>query len=153
MTFKLTRFCSLALILCTIGCGGTNLPVTVSVTGKVTYQDKPVDGAQVVLNNIDPAGKPASGITDAQGNFAVQTYVDPTAQARGAVPGSYKVTVTKTEKSSMSSTDMMNASAGGTKPVGPKNLLPEKYASVTTTDLPAEIKKGTSEVLKLELKD
>ncbi len=150
-----TRFigiCGLALILSSLGCRGQALPQAVAVTGTITYQSKPVAGAQVVLNSTDPAGKPASGTTDAQGKFAVQTYVDPATQVQGALPGNYKVTVTKVEKSTMSSEDMMKASSGK-KPVGPKHLLPAKYSSPATTDLPVEVKKGSNPPLALELKD
>ncbi|MDB5337455.1 MAG: hypothetical protein JWN70_3074 [Planctomycetaceae bacterium] len=152
MATRFIRICGFALILSSIGCRGQALPQTVPVTGTVVYQTKPVEGAQVVLNSTDPAGKPASGTTDAQGKFTVQTYVDPANQVKGAMPGNYKVTVTKVEKSTMSSEDMMKASAGK-KPAGPKHLLPAKYSSPATTDLPAEIKKGSNPPLVLELKD
>ncbi len=151
MVTKFSRFSGVALILAVMGCGGPSLPNAVSVSGTVSYQNKPVAGAQVVLNSTDAKGKPASGVTDAQGNFSVQTYVDG-AQANGAMPGSYKVTVTKTEQSTLSSEEMMKASSGG-KPVGPKHLLPEKYSSPATTTLTAEVKQGSSAPLKLELTD
>lgn len=147
------KLCCLGLILSASGCGGTKLPETVSVSGTVIYQSKPVEGAQVVLNNTDPAGKPAAGVTDAQGKFTVQTYVDPANQVRGAIPGSYKVTVMKIEKSTMSSEEMMKSAASGDKQAGPKHLLPVKYSNLATTDLPAEIKKGSAAQLTLELKD
>ena len=146
-----SRLGGVALILAAIGCGGPSLPNAVSVSGTVSYQDKPVAGAQVVLNNTDEKGKPASGVTDAQGNFSVQTYVDG-AQAKGAMPGSYKVTVTKIEQSTLSSEEMMKAASGG-NPAGPKHLLPKKYSSLTTTSLTAEVKKGSPAPLKLELAD
>ena len=151
MMTMFSRLSGMALILAVIGCGGPSLPNAVSVSGTVSYQNKPVAGAQVVLNNTDEKGKPASGVTDAQGNFWVQTYVDGV-QVKGAMPGSYKVTVTKTEQSTMSSEEMMKASSGSNA-VGPKQLLPKKYSSPTTTTLTAEVKKGGSAPLKLDLPD
>ncbi|MDB5391796.1 MAG: hypothetical protein JWM11_7442 [Planctomycetaceae bacterium] len=153
MTTRFIEICCLALIFNSMGCGGSGLPETVSVTGTVSYQGKLVEGAQVVLNNNDPAGKSAAGVTDAQGKFSVQTYLDPTHQATGAIPGQYKVTVSKLEKNTLSSEEMMKNAASGTKPAVPKQLLPEKYSSLATTDLPAEVKKGNTAPLTLELKD
>lgn len=152
MTTKFFGSCGLALLLAAIGCGGTALPETVSVSGTVSYQSKPVEGAQVVLNSADPKCKPAAGTTDSQGRFSVKTYVDPTAQAKGAMPGNYKITVTKLEQTTLSSEEQMKASSGG-KPAGPKHLLPEKYSSVENTDLTVEVKKGSTPALTLELKD
>ena len=151
MAATFSRLGGVVLILATIGCGGTKLPNAVSVSGTVAYQGKPVAGAQIVLINADEKGKPASGVTDAQGSFSVQTYVDAT-QVKGAMPGSYKVTVTKTEQSTLSSEEMMKAAAGG-KPASPKNLLPATYASPATTNLTAEVKQGKTVSLKLELTD
>lgn len=150
---NIVGICSLLMILSSIGCGGPKLPETVAVTGTVTYKSEPVEGAQVVLNSTDPNGKPATGITDAQGKFSVKTYVDPATQANGAMPGTYKVTVTKIEESTMSSEEMMKAAASGNKKAGPKHLVPEKYSNLATTDLPAEVKKGNTTPLALELKD
>ncbi|MEI8381080.1 MAG: carboxypeptidase-like regulatory domain-containing protein [Planctomycetota bacterium] len=131
----------LATVIAALGCGGSGLPETVSVTGTVTYQGNPVTDAQVVLNSTDPKGKPATGATDAQGKFTVQTYVSPTAQAKGAIPGQYKVTVTKIEQSKQSSEEMMKAASSG-QPAMPKNLLPKKYSVESSTDLTADVKKG-----------
>ena len=135
------RFVLFATVITALGCGGSGLPETIAVTGSVSYQGNPVANAQVVLNSTDPKGKPATGVTDAQGKFTVQTYVSPTAQAKGAIAGQYKVTVTKVEQASMSSEEMMKAASSG-QPVMPKSLLPKKYSSEASTDLTADVKKG-----------
>jgi hypothetical protein len=153
MVMIFSRYCCATLILTAIGCGsGTPLPETVPVTGVVSYQGNPVEGAQVVLNNTDPKGRPASGMTDVQGRFSLETYVDAANKAKGAMPGMYKGTITKVEQSTMSSEEMMKA-AGQNKPVGAKQLLPEKYGNLSKTDLNIEIKKGNNEPLKLDLTD
>ena len=54
----------LVLALSLVGCGGGPvIPETIPVKGTVTYQDKPVEGAQVLLSSSDPKGKPASAVT------------------------------------------------------------------------------------------
>lgn len=153
MAMMFSRYCCATLILTAIGCGsGTPLPDTVPVTGVVSYQGNPVEGAQVVLNNMDPKGRAASGLTDKQGHFSLETYVDAATRAKGAMPGEYKGTVTKVEQSTMSSEEMMKA-AGQNKPVGAKHLLPVKYGNLSTTDLIIKIEKGNKDPVKLDLKD
>mgnify|MGYP002625769447 CR=1 FL=1 len=57
---------------------------------------QPVADAQI---GFHPTGtgetKPASGMTDAQGRYTLNTYVKPGQQASGAMVGDYKVTVTQ----------------------------------------------------------
>src|SRR5436305_14453351 len=86
--------CVLSVLLSAYGCGssGHNLPKTVPATGVVTLDGKPVDGAQVVLV---PAGQEitgASGVTDSSGRFSLRAYPE----KDGAIPGEYKVQVSKT---------------------------------------------------------
>ena len=71
------------------GCGASG-PAMVKVTGTVTLDGTPVDGASVVFM---PAitGKPAQGKTDAAGKFALNT--DPSKPEDGAQEGEYIVTV------------------------------------------------------------
>jgi hypothetical protein len=82
----------LALTACCylVGCNGSN-PSTSPVSGVVTLDGKAVEGASVVFNPVDPALRPAMGITDAQGKYVLGTFK----ADDGAMPGQYKVTVTK----------------------------------------------------------
>jgi hypothetical protein len=92
--------CQLSLLLGCIalaGCGSGN-PSTVAVRGKLTYQGNPVSGANIILtrNSGDISkGEIAVGKTDANGQFELTTHFAGQAAAKGAVPGSYKVTVSK----------------------------------------------------------
>ena len=150
----LGRFSVLLLALSVLGCsGGPVIPETVRVTGTVTYQDKPVEGSQVLLSSTDPKGKPASAVTDASGHFAVTTFVEGATSTAGALPGSYQVTITKLDATSaLSGEDAMKAATSG-KATGPKNLLPEKYSKAGTSGLTVEVKKGATSPQKFELVD
>ncbi|MCA9030297.1 MAG: carboxypeptidase regulatory-like domain-containing protein [Planctomycetaceae bacterium] len=79
------------------GCSGggegaaERLP-TVAVSGKVTYQGNPVDGATVTFNpGKEPGKKAAFAVTNSEGEFTLTTYES----GDGAIAGKYFVTVSK----------------------------------------------------------
>jgi hypothetical protein len=77
------------LVLSQSGCGGKYKPVPVE--GIVTLDGKPVEAATVLFFREGGAGRPASGLTDAQGIFHMTTF----REDDGALPGDYRVVVTK----------------------------------------------------------
>jgi Carboxypeptidase regulatory-like domain len=123
----------------------------VKVTGTVTYQGKPVEGATVVFSP-EGKGRPASGRTDSSGRFQLTTL-----EANdGAMPGKYRVAISKFEGASSAATppsademakkftQMRGRAAvkgGAAKLGGAKNLLPVKYRSPKTSGLTAEVPK------------
>jgi hypothetical protein len=129
----------LTAVLVTVGCaGGTD------VSGKVTFQGKPVVYGTVVLIGSD--GIPRSGAIQPDGSF----------QVKGAKLGKAKVAVSSPPppgaakggrpKVGREAEDRAPADAG--EPVNPelaKNWvqLPDKYADATKSELTAEIKAGT----------
>lgn len=87
----LVGVCCLSLIV-VVGCNSNTLG-TVKVTGKLLLDDKPVEGAIVVFNPDNLAGRAASGRSDANGEFTLTTLE----HGDGAMPGAYKVAVSKFE--------------------------------------------------------
>jgi len=75
-------------IICLTGCGTSNSEY-VTVTGSVTYQGEPVEGATVAFRG-EGSAPPAIGVTSASGQFSLATGA-----SRGAKPGEHIVTVTK----------------------------------------------------------
>jgi hypothetical protein len=73
------------------GCGGSTFP---SVTGTVTLDGQPLDGAVVVFSPDGGAGggQVATGVTDSDGSFKMGTLK----LGDGVRPGKYHVTITKT---------------------------------------------------------
>lgn len=73
-------------------------PAVVPVSGIVSFEGKPLEGATVMFL---PKGEPgqgtllAFGLTDAEGRFRLRTNVGPKASYDGAVPGEYRVAVSK----------------------------------------------------------
>jgi hypothetical protein len=140
-----------AVLLSVTGCGdGTVKLGTVPVTGTVTQGGKPVEGAMVTFSP-DGRGHAAAGTTDASGKFSLTTQIS----GDGAVPGTYKVMVSKFEQTAQPMTaeddidaayaaaeaagQDISASGAGRPAAGPKNLVPDKYASPTTSGLTATV--------------
>ena len=82
---------AVALVLLPSGCGGKYKPVPVE--GIVTLDGKPLEGATVSFVPADGAGRPAGGLSDAEGVFQLTTFKEDD----GALPGNYRVVVRKTE--------------------------------------------------------
>lgn len=114
MSQRVKRIGTLAAIVLLAGCGGEKLP-TVPVKGTVTYNGKPLDGADVAFVPKDPegGGRGASGVTDSQGNFKLQTFLVGDKTAAGALPGEYLVSVSKREDITGRLRDTMAGGGGG----------------------------------------
>ncbi len=142
------------------GCGGkeeTGNEATTPVTGTVTYKGAPVADASVALTpdsppGPTPIGRGAFGRTNAEGKFTLMTFV----ADDGAVPGAYKVSVTKIEGQTSGGAetgadDYVDPGQG--PPPKPKHLLPEKYSKTNTSGLTATVVEGTPLELKFDLVD
>jgi hypothetical protein len=129
---------ALCLCLTAAGCKDSELELT-PVEGTVTLDGKPLAGAGVLFQP-EGGGRPATGITDAEGKFTLTTLE----QGDGAHVGMNQVSVTKEEI------------------VAPKRKLeegeweamklatPAKYASPNTSGLTVNVQPGM-EPVKLEL--
>lgn len=136
------------------GCGGgakipKDRPVPTKVSGIVSMNGAPVEGATVTLH---PTGKGygAFGTSDANGKFVLSTF----GNGDGAVSGDYKVSVKKLDIPS----DAPQPSPGDPgydpdpKPPAPKQLLPDRFADFTKSGLTANIGTEPMTDLKIELK-
>lgn len=130
----------LAVSLCAllVGCGDGK-PSAYPVSGVVTYQDKPVEGAQVIF--MTTGGRPAEGTTDTAGKFVLTTFD----KGDGALPGQHKVTIVKMVKP---------ANADPNNPyVALENALPKRYATTAETPLTEEVKTSGANEFKFSLSD
>lgn len=156
------------------GCGGggdvkVKHPDCSSAAGVVTYNDKPVEGARVMLISADTKknGWGCTGNTDAGGKFEITTSFAPSTQVKGIPPGDYSVLVTKIEK--LTTAEMEAAKKEGeenqkkiaagadpaslTNPGAPKNLVPAKYADEFKSDLKVKVEKAGNTNIDLKLAD
>jgi hypothetical protein len=132
------------------------------VSGVVTLNGKPVDGATVTFYAVgdEKEGRPAHGITNKEGEFRLSTM----GKEDGALPRRYKVVVTKfvptnpnlkvpdfpdtpEGREARSDFNYNNFEAKGIQPF--KNALPPLYGNSDTTPLEFTITESTA--VKLEL--
>lgn len=111
------------------GCGPAKPPVA-PVTGKVIYNGKPVPFGQVFFH--PNAGTQGRGTIQADGTFTLTTYQD----KDGAQIGTHKVRITSFEVQDPNGDPKRFAGGNG------KSLIPEKYTSLTTTELTKEVQAG-----------
>ncbi len=158
-----TLVASVASVVFLLGCSGTDkwaerLPETVEARGVVLLDGKPVEGASVVFVPVDPSGHQAYAVTDEDGEFELRAFP----AKSGAVPGKYKVTVSKTvetgeevaeELGGESETDEGPVDRATVKKAKQAwaNALPAKYANPKTSGLTAEIPPEGTDSLRIEL--
>jgi len=131
------RFIALSLLLLIVpGCGGQDRPKTVSVKGTVLYKGVALTDANVEF--VPESGRPASGTTDANGEFTLTTFEN----NDGVIPGQHMITVQKLQKNE--STDPYAEQ---------KSLIPTKYSQLRTTPLTQTVTDGENAPLKIELED
>ncbi len=138
----LFTFLVLTLSCCILnGCNsGPALPKTVPAEGLVTLDGTPVNGATVLF--IGETGEfNAHGQTDENGNFKVNSFD----QKTGAVPGKYKVEISKTIVEQGSEKE-------GETSVNLQYGLPKQYASFMTSGLTADLGEQGDTNMKFELK-
>ena len=133
-----------ALLLGIVGCQrGATGPTGYPVSGVVTYNGQPVDGAQVVFSPATPGEKlqAASATTDSSGRYQLS-----------AQPGEYVVMVMKYESPQAAAGgggEYQPPEEGQATPVA-KNILPGKYADSGTSPLRVRVEAKTNEI-NLEL--
>jgi hypothetical protein len=140
----------LVLAAVAVGCSQGNAIKTVPVSGKVTYKAQPVEGATVSFIP-DGDGRPAIAISGAGGAYRLMTLDVP-----GALPGTYTVTVRKSDipLESTKPVTMEEAVKMNTRPPPPpKELLPGRYADASKSPLKFEVKPGQNNTFDLLLAD
>jgi len=147
-------FVCLAALAFLVGCSKPSADVGATpVTGTVTLDGEPVEGASVAFAPQSAGGRAAAGLTDASGHFSLTTVQS----GDGAMPGTYLVTISKTEGAAIS-VDMPKDVSSMTPEEGAAylasvqemqkaslevtDLLPTKYKSPAESGLTAEVKQG-----------
>ncbi|HTK77536.1 MAG TPA: hypothetical protein VL371_19885 [Gemmataceae bacterium] len=128
----MTRRLRGGLLVCLLlGCGAAG-PKTAIVKGTVTYKGKPVPNGTVMF--IPASGQHATGEIRPDGSYALSSF----RPGDGAIPGKYKVVVVAMQ-------DMAGRLPEDRNPLPPP-IVPNKYSSIATTDLTAEVKEGENTI-------
>lgn len=154
--------CALSAVLASLcGCsgGGGDRPETVPVSGTVMYKGQPVEGATVSFW-AEGAPRPATGVTNAQGEFQLSMF----SANDGALPGENKITVSKVTggdapSSQVDQERLLNdpaalasmSTGGAPAPEGPKSELPEKYGDLKRSTLKETVSESEPNQFVLQL--
>ena len=150
-------FATLICVCCvlSVGCKKGGLQGLVPLSGTVTYNGEPVEGAQLTFAPDDAAnGRSALAKTEADGSFKAMTLVP----GDGIMPGSYKVAVRKMTEPPANGSDLpvntAEETSGNDKDADAESaknsrlkdevqdLLPMQYASPMTSGLTVTVEKG-----------
>lgn len=148
--------CLLFVPLALGGCGASGLPSTVPVTGTVTLDGTPVDGATVNLLS-DVGNRVASGKTDASGKFSLKTIVG-SQSVDGAIVGGHGVAVLKAESSGEPMGDpremmeKMTTNPAITSEFKQTYVIPAKYNNPTMSGIRVEVTESGPNDITLDLK-
>jgi hypothetical protein len=135
-------------LMIVIGCGDdSGLDARHPVSGKVTYNSQPVAKGRIDFVPAEATGRAASG------DISDGTYTLTTAKpGDGALPGSYKVTVTSVE---VDTTELKAIAKGGQfhhdeaflkANQNAKRLVPAKYQLAETSGLTATVKAESNKI-------
>ena len=141
-TLKRIAFFNFLVVTVTLaGCNSDGNPKTYEVSGTLTLNGQPVDGATIVLIPKGTGAYPATAVSNADGTFQLTTFN----ANDGAVPGDYSVKISKMEykEEAVSDTQVFasseeeneNYELTESSAAPPKNLLPAKYANPMTSEL------------------
>jgi len=115
------------------GCGPKR-PKTVPVTGRITYRGQPLEGARVMF--YTPGGRPATGTTDKDGRFRLETF----STSDGALLGEHTVVISK-YVSPLGGDPLAPGQEklweGGPPPI--RQLIPARYTTPAASPLRAKV--------------
>ncbi|EAQ81827.1 carboxypeptidase-like regulatory domain-containing protein [Blastopirellula marina] len=132
-----------------LGCSGGGLQ---PLQGTVTLDGQPLADAAISFSPVT-GGRPATGKTDADGQFTLASYT----AGDGLPAGSYKVTIVKiatkrqAQAAPSNSEELSETQSLGNLEQGVSFVTPVKYSSPATTDLIVDVTPGMEPVL-LEIK-
>jgi hypothetical protein len=149
---------SILMLFTAAGCGSgsagpANRKKTVPVSGVVTFNNAPLEGATVTFSpGTGASGNAAFGVTDETGAYKLTTYE----LNDGAVPGSYQVTIAKQAAAErtpdpVNEEDYRPPEETEATPAKVIPLLPPKYASPASSGLTADVKDASGQTFDFKL--
>jgi hypothetical protein len=129
MTIRFALLLLLVLPLAPAGCSGDRRPTTIAVTGRISYEGRPLAAGAITFYPDDAqketTTRPALGVIDEQGRYSLSTF----RTGDGAMPGAYRVSIESlSNERSIERPDARETWA-----------IPEKYGRADTSGLVATV--------------
>ncbi len=132
----------LVVLLSTVGCSAQpGTTPTAKVSGTVTLKGKPIEGVSIAF--VPTSGRPASGITNAAGQFTLSTF----GNGDGAVLGSHKVVLAEPPDDAQP----MPGEPGWEKWKNRKTRFAKKYSDQELSGFTAEVEPGKRNVFMFDM--
>ncbi|EAQ81401.1 hypothetical protein DSM3645_23456 [Blastopirellula marina DSM 3645] len=125
------------------GCSSGGSLETATVTGKVSYQGKPLPYGSISFR--PEAGSPAYAKLREDGTYSLSTF----GNGDGAVIGKHQVLIIATETDA----GIAPANDSGIEMPVTKSVIPRKYTSFSTSQLTAEVISGKNNEFSFNLVD
>lgn len=156
-------FVAAGILATVVGCSGGGALDTAVVTGVVTLDGEPVEGATVMFRPVtEGQGAPATGTTDASGKYTLTTVAvgeAAGAAGAGALPGEYYVGVSKTVSAAQAQQEaLMKAYESGDSQAVAKlqsqtekapeveHVVPKKYNNPEASGITATVADGENDI-------
>jgi hypothetical protein len=124
----------IALPTLILGCGGSSGPEMGRVSGKVSYNGKPLAQGTISFISNDPNGTNANSVIAPDGTYTLQT----TNPGDGAVLGEYRVIISDVDPNAL------NTPAPGEPVKKQQRIIPEKYEKPDASGLTAKVVSGSN---------
>lgn len=135
--------CLAPLLLCLIGCGGSDEVAVYPVTGKVSFQGGSLSGYRISF--VSPNGDGAFGVIKDDGTYALEVSDG----RKGCIAGKFKVVIQPNVdlKSMQESMAKMAAAKPGAKgPPPAESKVPKTFGAAATSPKEVEVKTGPNTI-------
>lgn len=133
-------------------CSPKNALDTISVTGIVQVDGKPMEGVNIIFNPADGDGIAAGGVTDKDGKFVLTSGAN--SIGSGALEGEFIPTFSKIKIEEREPTASPEEELRKYKGVPAKTfyIIPQKYSNVSTCGMNSvKVEKGKKNVFNFDL--
>ena len=150
---RLAQVAGFAALAAAVGCSGGNSGTYATVSGVVTHNGAPINGAKVNFHSTVEAGgtkaETYTAMTDSNGKYLLASI----GKAPGIPPGMYKVSITKFDMKDGSVPKEIADDPGQMEASGmARNTLPKDYENLASTKLSVTLQEGKNENVDFELK-
>jgi hypothetical protein len=132
MKISLRMFCGMLLVT-SMGCGSNakvpKWPEPIKVTGIVTLDDEPLNGATISFNPVDSTlGTGAIGTTDDSGQYEPLSRMPDGKSKYGIIPGKYRVSLSRMVKPDGTPWRPDPSRPGGPMNSGARDVMPPEFS-------------------------